>query len=103
MRSSACTTSRLLRPGHRRRSGRRWSGTHLEALLDKPVPEGPPHPRSVLVRLHRPDEMPSPPEYHRAADGSTSVVTRRGEGGIDVVVEGAFARALTDAVEGDED
>lgn len=63
MRSSACTTSRLLRPGHRRRSGRRWSGTHLDALLDKPVPEGPPHPRSVLVRLHRPDEMPSPPEY----------------------------------------
>lgn len=32
-----------------------------------------------------------------------SVVIRRGEGGIDVVVEGAFARALTDAVEGDED
>ncbi|MGW4584533.1 hypothetical protein ACWEKV_09995 [Janibacter hoylei] len=55
------------------------------------------------MRLHRPDEMPSPPEYHRAADGSMSVVIRRGEGGIDVVVEGAFARAFTDAVEGDED
>ncbi|WP_282070787.1 hypothetical protein [Janibacter hoylei] len=225
-------------------------GTHLDVLLDKPVTEGPPDPGSVLVRLHRPEEMPSPPEYaapevlpgllavlaidtpthvaepmhlpevlpdvqtgmqlalsnlrdlpapdhdsvlvdqddptsrvhvlvtddyfgasrvlvldevleqagiasppgglllaipfrhvlvvlpvagpgvlpglqwlaqfaagefetqpgpvtphvyHRAADGSTSVITRRGEGGIDVVVEGAFARAFTDAVEGDED
>lgn len=36
---------------------------HLDGLLDRPETDGPPDPGSVLVRLHRPEEVPSPPEY----------------------------------------
>lgn len=42
----------------------------------------------------------TPHVYHRAADGSTSVVTHQGEEGIEILVEGAFGQAFN-AVMGD--
>ncbi|QOK21718.1 hypothetical protein IGS73_11255 [Janibacter indicus] len=43
----------------------------------------------------------TPHVYHRAADGSTSVVTHQGEEGIEILVEGAFGQAFN-AVMGDD-
>lgn len=42
----------------------------------------------------------TPHAYHRAADGSTSVVTHQGEEGIEILVAGAFGQAFN-AVMGD--
>lgn len=36
---------------------------HLDSPLDKPDVDGPPDPGSVLVRLHRPEDMGGVPEY----------------------------------------